>query len=45
VKKKREKKRKNPPIEGLVGETLNVVHSYKGKGNKHNTFHGSYLIG
>jgi len=45
VKKKIEKKWKNPPIEGLVGETLKVVHSHKGKGNKYNTFHGSYLIG
>jgi hypothetical protein len=36
---------KNPPMEGLIRETLNVLHSHKGKGNIHNTSHGSYLIG
>ena len=35
---------KTPPLEGLIRETLNLLHSYKGKGNIHNTSHGSYLI-
>ena len=36
---------KTPPLEGLIGEILNLLHSHKGKGNIHNTSHGSYLIG